>query len=67
MQRQAKKDGFALQHPGIRIAPVQVLRCSVTKMLSENAAAKYHHTGECTFQARIASILGVRISSRLGV
>jgi hypothetical protein len=43
----------------ICITSGQALLCSMTKMLSQKVAVKYHHTGKSTIQAHTASISGM--------
>jgi hypothetical protein len=55
MQQWVKNVVFALQHRRFCITSVHALLCSVTKILSQKAAVKYHRTGKSTIQARNAS------------
>jgi hypothetical protein len=44
---------------GLCITSGQALLCSMTKMLSQKVAVKYHYTGKSTIQAHTASISGM--------
>jgi hypothetical protein len=59
MQQQGKNVDFASLHSSFCITSVRALQCSMTKMLSQKAAVKYHHTSKSTIQARNASTSGM--------